>query len=237
VKDGNTCTYRKMKRSYFKLGLANARTEIPLLRMVAILQRHTCSQSIKEPNWGYSQEEQAQYSAEASEVHDQREGYDDWWFTVGKWCVSISNPKLSWREVENKVKSDGTNKSIAPFPMVQLKKSPGGGFSDASSLSKVAREDKNFLLRQFAIYQPNFIVSCGLWSIFTDVLFSGNNEIYVAPNGIEYFISSDKEVNLNNVCILNFCHPSMRCSNALNGAVSFALRDAVNFISEQKIQL
>jgi hypothetical protein len=35
----------------------------------------------------------------------------------------------------------------------------------------VVKEDKDFLMRQFGIYSPHFIVSCGssdTWSIFTE---------------------------------------------------------------------
>jgi len=196
------------------------------------MSKHKVVFLLKEPNWGYSQVEQEKYATEETDVHDQRDGYDDWWKTIGKWCATITNPQWNWLEIEKNVNSGNVNEFIAPYVMVQLKKSPGGGSSVHDKLGRIAKEDKSLLLSQLSIYQPKYIVSCGLWSISRNELFNENRNIHTAPNGIEYYFASDKDANLNNVCIVNFCHPSMRCSSVLNGAVSFALKDAITFISE-----
>lgn len=190
---------------------------------------------LKEANFGLSHAEQENPEKLERKDYDQRCELKDephpWWSRIGKWCLCVSNPSLSWPEIEATFNSEGIAKSLAPYIFVQLKKSAGGGSSNQGMLWRIATEDRTMLLRQLSIYQPQYIVSCGLWNICRNVLFPGNGKINTAPNGIEYYVVSDKEAGLSDVHIVNFCHPSMRSSTVLDGAVSFALKDAINYIS------
>lgn len=190
---------------------------------------------LKEANFGLSHAEQENPEKLERKKYDQRDELQKkphpWWGRIGKWCLCISNPSLNWSEIEATINSEGIAKSLAPYIFVQLKKSAGGGSSNHEMLWRIAAEDRAMLLRQLSIYQPKYIVSCGLWNICRNVLFPGNNKINTAPNGINYYVVSNEEANLNNVHIVNFCHPSMRSSSALDGAVSFALKDAISHIA------
>lgn len=188
---------------------------------------------LKEPNWGFTRDEQIQYASEQMEVHDQRDDYDTWWKSIAKWCATITYPEWTWQKIEEEVQRGNANDFIAPYPMIQLKKTPGGGAANHNDLYDIAREDSDFLREQLSIYQPRFVIACGTWNILKDVVFDGIFDTDTTSNGIKYFFTDRKLGHENNMCIINFCHPSMRCNSAVRGTVSFGLRNAIESIEQR----
>ena len=124
--------------------------------------------------------------------------------------------------------------SLGKCACIQLKKAPGGGELNKEDYVTVVKEDKDLLLRQFAIYSPHFIVSCGSndnWLIFSRILFE-IPQIKQTHNGINYFIVS-LDGNNHKTAVINFGHPSMRINATLQGALAFGLREAVTEIFPQ----
>ena len=207
---------------------------------------------LKERNWGHTIEDQRELQSRGhTEIVDERENFDGWWTTMAKWADVLlpkQNSSESWSQIQgsfvppsemppnerNQWINARNKESLGKCACVQLKKAPGGGELNKEDFHKVVTEDKDLLLRQFAIYSPHFIISCGSndnWFIFTEILFQ-NHQIKQTSNGISYFIAS-LYGNSHKTAIINFGHPSMRINSTLWGALAFGLREALIEISPQ----
>lgn len=207
---------------------------------------------LKERNWGHTIEDQRELQSKGrQEVVDEREVFNGWWSLMAQWADVLlpkENPPESWREIQaayappSGMTSDERNKwiaarnkeSLGKCACLQLKKAPGGGELNKSDFSGVVAEDKDLLLRQFGIYSPHFIISCGSndnWHNFTQILFPPAR-IEQTKNGVNYFMVS-LEGTRHKTAVINFGHPSMRINGNLWGALAFGLRDALNEIFPQ----
>lgn len=207
---------------------------------------------LKERNWGHTIEDQRELQSKGlAEVVDERETFYSWWTTMAKWADVLlpkQNSSESWHQIQgsfappsemttierNQWINVRNKESLGKCACVQLKKAPGGGELNKDDFRKVVTEDKDLLLRQFAIYSPHFIVSCGSndnWAIFTEILFQ-NPQIKQTRNGISYFVIS-LDGNNHKTAVIHFGHPSMRINATLWGALAFGLREALTEISPQ----
>jgi len=186
---------------------------------------------LKDANFGISEKEQGNLNPEHIYSYDQRselrENPDPWWQKVSDWCVPILHPTLEWEEVKQK----SIKESLAPFAFMQLKKNAGGGSVKMGKLWQTAREDRNEINEQIAIYQPNFIVCCGVGEIVYKEVFLGKEELKYTPNGVGYWNVSIKNMNTH---IIDFCHPAARFGRKIEGTVAFGLTDAINHLGSNK---
>lgn len=201
---------------------------------------------LKERNWGHSIEEQRRLQEErCGEFVDEREIFDSWWTLMAQWADALlpnKDASDSWHEIQasfalspeicpedrKKWINERNKKALGKCACVQLKKAPGGGELNKEDLVTVVTEDKGLILRQFALYSPHFIISCGSndnWSIFTNILFD-RPKIERTINGINYFIV-DLGANNYKTAVVNFAHPSMRVNATLWGALAYGLRDSL----------
>jgi len=206
---------------------------------------------LKERNWGHTVKDQIELQTKGHvEIIDEREDFNDWWNLMAQWAdvlLPINNTNQSWHEIQNtfipssdlgleernKWINERNKAALGKCACIQLKKAPGGGELNKEGLFTVVKEDKGFLMRQFSIYMPHFIISCGSndnWSIFTNILFK-NPTIKQTKNGINYFIV--KLDNNQKTAIINFGHPSMRVNATLWGVLAFGLREALAEIFPQ----
>lgn len=205
---------------------------------------------LKERNWGHTDEDQrALQSGGCVEIVDERETFDSWWTLMAQWADVLlpkQNSSESWLQIQAGFSPPPNNKdrnqwirsrnkeSLGKCACIQLKKAPGGGELNKEDFCKVVTEDKDMLLRQFAIYSPHFIVSCGSndnWHAFTAILFQAP-EIKQTQNGVNYFVMS-LDGNNHKTAVINFGHPSMRINATLWGALAFGLREAFTEIFPQ----
>jgi hypothetical protein len=183
-----------------------------------------------------------------------RETFDSWWTLMAKWAevlLAENKDSVDWPAIEMRFDPnavpDGSppqsmtkeekeswiriknKESLGKCACVQLKKAPGGGTMNKDDFNMIVREDRDLILRQFAIYSPHFIVSCGSsdnWNVFRQTLFP-NFQVKRTRNGISYFIASSPELGLCKTAVINFGHPSMRVNNSLWGVLALGLRDAL----------
>ena len=145
-------------------------------------------------------------------------------------AVPDGSPPRSMTKEEKKVWIHKKIKeALGKCACVQLKKAPGGGTMNMADFGVIVSEDRDFILRQFAIYSPHFIVSCGSgdnWNMFINTLFP-KSEVKRTHNGTRYFLVSSPDHGLCNTAVVNFGHPSMRVNNSLWGVLAFGLRDAL----------
>lgn len=207
---------------------------------------------LKERNWGHSIEEQRAYAEEKYDpskgLTDMREIFDSWWTLMAQWAeVLLSKDPVDWSEIQGRFEpAQGmtpeekkswilvkNKEALGKCACMQLKKAPGGGTMNKKDFDNIVNEDKDLILRQFAIYSPDFIVSCGStdnWNVFRSRLFP-NSEVKRTRNGIQYFIASSPDNGLGKTAVINFGHRSMRVNNSLWGVLAFGLREAIEEIS------
>lgn len=204
---------------------------------------------LKERNWGYTIEGQRELQKIAGDTKpvEERYTFNSWWTLMAQWTdvLLTKSTKESWNQIQSSFVpqseitpnehsiwiNDRNKKSLGKCACIQLKKAPGGGELNKEDLYTVVKEDKDLLLRQFSIYSPHFILSCGSsdsWSIFTKILFT-DSEINQTRNGINYFITQ-LGGNSHKTAVINFGHPSMRVNATLWGALAFGLREALTEI-------
>lgn len=89
-------------------------------------------------------------------------GRSQTWNNITRWTEGIRNisSDLSWQDL-NEIDEPRRIKAITSIAAMNLKKAPGGYTADHAQLTIVAAEDKEFLNRQFALYDPDIIICCG----------------------------------------------------------------------------
>ena len=190
-----------------------------------------------------------------------RETFDSWWTLVAQWVeVLLATESVDWPALERSFALDAATSDVAPRQVaesreawvyeknkmslgkcscVQLKKVPGGGTMNKYDFNAFVKEDKDFILRQFGIYSPHFIISCGSndnWGVFSQCLFP-DSDVQRTRNGVMYFIASSSQNGLCKTAVINFGHPSMRINSSLWGVLAFGLRDALDEINSQHSDL
>lgn len=217
---------------------------------------------LKERNWGHTVEDQRALAAtpydlskRLTELHEDagRETFDVWWTLMAQWAEAllatdsvdwptiekrfvpneVANGSLTMTKEEKKAWIHNKNKeALGKCACVQLKKAPGGGTMNKADFGVIVSKDRDFILRQFAIYSPHFIVSCGSgdnWNMFLSTLFP-KSEVKRTHNGIQYILGSSPAHGLCKTAVVNFGHPSMRVNNSLWGVLAFGLREALDEI-------
>jgi hypothetical protein len=207
---------------------------------------------LKERNWGHSIDDQIELQVGGT-VHivEERDVFNSWWTLIAQWADVLlpdENGDGSWHKiqssfvpsskmaVEERTKwiNERNKKALGKCACIQLKKAPGCGELNKQGLATVVKEDKDFILRQLAIYSPHFVISCGSndnWTIFTNMLFE-HAKINQTSNGINYFITKLGDNN-HETAVINFGHPSMRVNSTLWGSLAFGLREALTEIYPQ----
>lgn len=201
---------------------------------------------LKERNWGHSTEKQRRMQDEGCENFvDEREIYSSWWTQMAQWAdVLLPNKDACdyWHQIQASFAptseiapedreqwiNERNKKALGKCACIQLKKAPSGGELNKADFGTVVTEDKSFILRQFALYSPHFIISCGSndnWNIFTSVLFD-HPRIEQSRNGINYFVVDFGAKN-HKTAVVNFAHPSMRVNATLWGTLAYGLRDSL----------
>lgn len=199
---------------------------------------------------------QVDLSERLAELHAdvERETFDGWWTGMAQWAEALlATDPVDWPTIERRFANavpDGSppqsmtneekdvwirnknKEALGKCACVQLKKAPGGPKLNKDNFGVIVSEDRHFILHQFAIYSPHFIVSCGSgdnWNIFLNTLFP-KSEVKQTHNGIQYFLASSPDHGLCKTAVVNFGHPSMRVNNSLWGALTFGLREALDEI-------
>lgn len=146
------------------------------------------------------------------------------WENVARWVDGIrliTNgehiPSWSvWERTSESFRKD-VLKSIC---VLNLKKSPGTHTSNSSSLEAVAREDKDYIRRQYELYDPDLTICCGTGGLFKEI--SGHKSSWEKTNrGIAWYERAKGKF------VLSYSHPEARVYKPL---LIYGLLDAVNEI-------
>nr|MBF4360379.1 hypothetical protein [Vibrio anguillarum] len=93
--------------------------------------------------------------------------------------------------------------------------------ADYASLNKVANEDRSFIKKQYALYDPDITICGGTGELFKDVAGFNNSEWKRTIRGVWWFERAPKKY------VIAFCHPEARVDNPL---IVYGLIDAIREI-------
>ncbi len=147
------------------------------------------------------------------------------WDNITRWVKGIRSlpSEIKWTEL-SEITQAQRSEILIPICAINLKKSPGGHTTDNQSLLEVSSKDKEFLQRQFALYEADVVIVCG--SITTDLLYSlvdfGADPCWrMTTRGIWYHEYLPKKF------VISYAHPEARVADCL---LYYGLIDALREI-------
>ncbi len=147
------------------------------------------------------------------------------WNNVTRWVNGIRNLQrdIQWSELEN-IDNKRRKITLVSIAAVNLKKSPGSHTSDDAAIEKTASQDRDFLNDQFQLYDPDFIICCGVSGIVRRYIDLGVKPDWKKTSrGIGFYEFKPKKV------LIDFHHPGARCAPSL---LYYGLVDAVREIQD-----
>lgn len=92
------------------------------------------------------------------------------WNNITRWVMGIRELErdIGWRELEN-INNEQRTEMLQSICAMNLKKSPGGRTTDNEQLSAVAKMDRDYLNKQFNLYESelDLVICCG--SVTTNI--------------------------------------------------------------------
>ncbi|CAM3604465.1 hypothetical protein VA7868_03503 [Vibrio aerogenes CECT 7868] len=144
------------------------------------------------------------------------------WNNVVRWVTGIRSPEreIPWKEFDV-VSQEDRKYSLKSICAMNLKKSPGTHTADYASLNKVAYEDRSYIKKQYALYDPDITICGGTGELFKDVAGFNNSEWKRTIRGVWWFERAPMKY------VIAFCHPEARVDNSL---IVYGLIDAIREI-------
>lgn len=144
------------------------------------------------------------------------------WDNIARWvCCLNSKEKIpQWKEIKN-ITNEFRVRHLKGVCVMNLKKSPGTHTANHLSLDKVANEDKEYIRRQYALYEPDITICCGTADLFKQVLGHEVQKWEMTSRGIQWYERSARKY------VVSFSHPEARVYDPL---LVYSLLDAVNEI-------
>jgi hypothetical protein len=161
--------------------------------------------------------------------YDQRNELENephiWWNTIAKWCYFLKTPSATWALSQNTITDQLSIKAaLSHHCFVQLKKTWGKGTVANEKLADAVLNDKNEILSQLTIYEPDFIIACGNGDQLSKV-FNCNHESHMETSaGVGYW---KLELNHKTCYLIDYCHPSIRVGTKVKGIIAKGLAFAI----------
>lgn len=144
------------------------------------------------------------------------------WNNIARWVHCIRNRQNipSW-DIYSEMSNDLRVEILKSICALNLKKSPGTHTTDIVSLNAVAEEDKDYIQRQYSIYDPDLTICGGTGDLFKWVAGHQEKKWQQTKRGIWWYERSDRKY------VVSFSHPEARVHSPL---LVYGLLDAVNEI-------
>ena len=86
---------------------------------------------------------------------------DETWDNVTRWVCGIKNlPSIREWSFYEEITRDCRKETLKSIVAMNLKKSPGGASTEPKALAAAARADKDYIRRQYSLYDPDITI-CG----------------------------------------------------------------------------
>jgi hypothetical protein len=152
-------------------------------------------------------------------------GRSQTWDNIARWVAGIERlpAETPWRDVA-RLTADHRKFLLRTIAAMNLKKSPGGGSTERDSLICVAREDRDLLLEQFNIYEPDLVICCGasVGDLMEELIIDASHGAWKPTSRGVWF----KEFRQGRF-IIDYAHPQVRTWSHL---LFYGLVDAVREI-------
>lgn len=148
------------------------------------------------------------------------------WDNITRWVMGIRNldKNLDWEKELTTITPEQRKEILKSVCVMNIKKSPGGYITDNELLARIEDEDKEYLKKQFSLYDPDIIICCG----------SSTNFIFNSLIGL----AEESDWKMTSRCIsfheflpkkylISFAHPEARVQDCL---LYYGLIDAVKEI-------
>ena len=147
------------------------------------------------------------------------------WDNITRWVEGIRKlpSEINWNEI-SEISQEQRCNALKSICAINLKKSPGGHTTDNQSLWGISNEDREFINRQFVMYNADIIICCG--SVTTEILyelidFGSNPNWLITTRGIWYHEYAPKKF------VISYAHPEARVADCL---LYYGLIDALREI-------
>jgi hypothetical protein len=141
------------------------------------------------------------------------------WDNVSRWvtCIRDLNSNIKWSELE-KVDDNSRRDTLRSICAFNLKKSPGSHTTEKASFNAVVSEDKDYIKKQYDLYNADITVCCGTGLDLRWALDLNDGEVFETSRGIKWFKNKqDKPVFI-------YPHPAARVQDSL---IVYGLIDAI----------
>ncbi|XWN38179.1 MAG: hypothetical protein ROO71_04425 [Balneola sp.] len=127
------------------------------------------------------------------------------WNMVSYWVKGILDLEKSfdWKCLKETKKSDRAE-YLQSIAVMNLKKTPGGGSSDEKEIREFTQDDREYLSKQFNLYNSDIVICCGTGKFVKEII---EVDWKKTTRGIKY---GEFE---NNKYIYSFYHPQARYPN------------------------
>lgn len=145
------------------------------------------------------------------------------WNNITRWVEGIRNlpHDLTWESLE--FIGEARRKAVLPsIAAINLKKYPGGHTTDIAQLAEDSDKDRDFINRQIALYDPDFLICCGTSDLFHSLVeFPQPPTWKRTARGVWYHEPLEKKY------VVAYSHPEARCASNL---LYYSLVDAIREI-------
>ncbi len=153
-----------------------------------------------------------------------RSGGRAWtWNNITRWVEGVrSLPRdLAWESLET-IDEPRRQAALSSIAAINLRKSPGGHTTDAARLAEDAEEDREFINKQVALYDPDYVICCGTSDLFHSLV-----EFLQRPNWKRTSRGVWYHEPVAGKYVIEYSHPEARCANHL---LYYGLVDALREI-------
>lgn len=142
------------------------------------------------------------------------------WDNITRWVEGIRRlpEEIPWGELRD-VDEERRCHALSSIAAINLKKSPGSHTADPVALSETAKEDRVFLNRQFAIYEPDLVICCGTSDLLHRLIDFEPINWRQTRRGIWFH-----EIKTTKRFVVDYAHPMARVEPCL---LYYGLMDAV----------
>ena len=139
-------------------------------------------------------------------------------WTEGLFDLAKKEKEKNWEHYAN-ITEDRRKDILKYIGAVNLKKIPGSYVADGNAVFSESLKNKDFLLAQLDLYQPDILICGGTFdNLYYHLLENKQPKIETTTRGIQYCIDE------NNTIIIDYHHPAARAKAQI---LLYALLDAV----------
>lgn len=143
---------------------------------------------------------------------------DQTWDNVTRWVRGIQNlPSIREWSFYEEITRDCRKETLKSIVAMNLKKSPGGHTTAPKTLAAAARANKDYIRRQYSLYDPDITICGGVGELFRKAV-GHRMKWQETTRGVRWYERNARKY------VVSFSHPAARVTDSL---LLYGLLDAV----------